>query len=183
LGVVALTIAAVSILTPASPSRATDSANWKTLAGGGGPSSSGGAYTLGGTIGQPVAGSLAGGRYTLGEGYWVAIGGAYLVGVGGSRPDDAPATVRLHAPSPNPASGQVVRVNFDLPEPRNVTLRVFDITGRLVGTLAQGRFPAGHFQRSWEATERAGQSVAAGVYFLDLDAGTVRLRQKIVVVR
>jgi flagellar hook capping protein FlgD len=181
--VASLTIAAVSILIPASPSHATDSANWRTLAGGGGPASSGGAYVLGGTIGQSVAGLLGGGSYTLGEGYWVAIGGAYLMGVDGSRPDNAPATFQLHAPSPNPASGRAVLVNFDLPEPRNVTLRVFDITGRLVGTLAQGRFPAGHFQRSWKATERAGRSVAAGVYFLDLDVETVRLRQKVVVVR
>jgi hypothetical protein len=44
---------------------------------GGGAESSGGAYTLGGTIGQPDAGLLTGVRYTLGGGLW---GGGALAG-------------------------------------------------------------------------------------------------------
>ena len=42
---------------------------WNTLDGGGGVSRSG-AYTLGGAIGQPDAGSLNGGDYTLSGGFW-----------------------------------------------------------------------------------------------------------------
>ena len=44
--------------------------NWWKVAGGGGESSSGG-YTLKGTIGQHDAGSLQGGDYSLGGGFWV----------------------------------------------------------------------------------------------------------------
>jgi hypothetical protein len=43
--------------------------SWMTFDGGGG-TSSGGGYTLGGTVGQPDAGLLAGGEYTLGGGFW-----------------------------------------------------------------------------------------------------------------
>ena len=44
--------------------------SWSTMDGGGWTFSSGGAYTVGGTAGQPDAGLLSGGSYTLGGGFW-----------------------------------------------------------------------------------------------------------------
>ena len=44
--------------------------SWFTIDGGGAAASSGGVYTLGGTIGQPDAGRLSGGIYTLDGGFW-----------------------------------------------------------------------------------------------------------------
>jgi hypothetical protein len=49
--------------------------DWYTIDGGGG-TSSGGPYTLSGTIGQPDAGTLVGGNYRLDGGFW---GGAFAV--------------------------------------------------------------------------------------------------------
>src|SRR5687768_18612225 len=49
--------------------------DWFTIDGGGG-TSSGGPYTLSGTIGQPDAGTLAGGSFSLVGGFW---GGAFAV--------------------------------------------------------------------------------------------------------
>ncbi len=43
---------------------------WSTLDGGGCTFSAGGGYQLGGTIGQPDAGALSGGGYTLTGGFW-----------------------------------------------------------------------------------------------------------------
>lgn len=43
--------------------------DWYTIAGGGG-SSTGGVYSLSGTIGQPDAGGLEGGAYALEGGFW-----------------------------------------------------------------------------------------------------------------
>ena len=43
--------------------------DWWTVDGGGG-ALSGGVYSLGATIGQPDAGSLSGGDFTLAGGYW-----------------------------------------------------------------------------------------------------------------
>jgi hypothetical protein len=45
------------------------SIDWFKLSGGGG-TSTGGVYTVGGTIGQPDAGTLSGGNYTLQGGFW-----------------------------------------------------------------------------------------------------------------
>ncbi|HFD40463.1 MAG TPA: hypothetical protein ENJ31_11530 [Anaerolineae bacterium] len=52
--------------------------SWSTIDGGGYTFSSGGDYSLGGTIGQPDAGLLTGGDYTLGGGFW---GGGALAAV------------------------------------------------------------------------------------------------------
>ena len=43
---------------------------WYTVDGGGATFSAGGVYSLGGTIGQPDPGLLAGGDYNLGGGFW-----------------------------------------------------------------------------------------------------------------
>ncbi len=43
---------------------------WNTIDGGGATFSTGGAYELGGTIGQADAGALAGGSYDLIGGFW-----------------------------------------------------------------------------------------------------------------
>jgi hypothetical protein len=46
--------------------------NWSTHDSGGG-ASTGGAYTLAGTVGQPDAGAASGGAYTLAGGFWSAF--------------------------------------------------------------------------------------------------------------
>ncbi|MEJ2211953.1 MAG: hypothetical protein P8129_23375 [Anaerolineae bacterium] len=43
---------------------------WSTVDGGGATFSTGGAFSLGGTIGQPDAGQLSGGDYSLTGGFW-----------------------------------------------------------------------------------------------------------------
>lgn len=48
------------------------SIDWFTIDGGGG-TSAGGGFTLSGTIGQPDAGRLSGGAYTLEGGFWPAF--------------------------------------------------------------------------------------------------------------
>ena len=44
--------------------------SWYTVDGGGATFSTGGPYSLGGTIGQPDAGVMSGGSYTLAGGFW-----------------------------------------------------------------------------------------------------------------
>ena len=53
--------------------------SWFTVDGGGG-TSSGGAYTVSGTIGQPDAGQLAGGGYTLSGGFWGVVAAVQTAG-------------------------------------------------------------------------------------------------------
>lgn len=50
--------------------------SWYTIDDGGGGSSRGSGYSLDGTIGQPEAGAMHGGSYTLAGGFW---GGGVIV--------------------------------------------------------------------------------------------------------
>jgi len=66
-----LSIIVALILLP-SLARAQYSIDWYTIDGGGG-TSSGGSYTLSGTIGQPDAGTMTGGSFSLEGGFWPGI--------------------------------------------------------------------------------------------------------------
>src|SRR5262249_28982361 len=46
--------------------------SWNTIDGGGATFSTSGTYSLGGTIGQPDAGPMSGGQFTLTGGFWPA---------------------------------------------------------------------------------------------------------------
>jgi len=50
---------------------------WNTIDGGGYTWSEGGGYALGGTVGQPDAGTLSGGGYTLAGGFWGGAAARY----------------------------------------------------------------------------------------------------------
>ncbi|MFO7638878.1 MAG: M1 family aminopeptidase [bacterium] len=78
----------------------------------------------------------------------------------------------LHAPAPNPARGRSV-VRYSLPQARDVTLAVHDVTGRLVRTLASGRRTAGHYSAEV-------RGLAAGAYLVRLTAGGVTETRKLI---
>jgi len=52
---------------------------WNTVDGGGAMFSTGGGYSLGGIIGQPDAGTLSNGGYTLAGGFWNGAAAQYRV--------------------------------------------------------------------------------------------------------
>ena len=54
---------------------------WHSISGGGSTSIGGDRFVLSGTVGQPDAGDLSGGVYTLNGGFWA---GTAAPGVGGS---------------------------------------------------------------------------------------------------
>jgi parallel beta-helix repeat protein len=83
----------------------------------------------------------------------------------------------LEDPSPNPIHREGV-VAFSLPRPGFARLSIYDVSGRLVRTLAEGTLPAGRHAARWTADDASGSRVAAGVYFMRLsfEAGTVSKR-------
>lgn len=47
--------------------------DWYTIDGGGGSSARGGEFQLSGTVGQPEAGLMSGGAFTLAGGFWAGV--------------------------------------------------------------------------------------------------------------
>jgi hypothetical protein len=67
------TLLSAALLVPSARAQSTNySISWYTIAGGGG-TSSGGNYTVSGTIGQPATGTMSGGNYSLTGGFWSLI--------------------------------------------------------------------------------------------------------------
>ena len=86
--------------------------DWYKVAGGGG-SSTGGVYSVSGTIGQPDAGLLSGGNYSLVGGFWGIIAAVQTPG--------APALTITRTPTntvvvswPYPSTGFSLQQNPDL---------------------------------------------------------------------
>jgi len=50
---------------------------WNSIDGGGATFSTGGGYSLGGTIGQADAGAASGGSYSLSGGFWAGVPATY----------------------------------------------------------------------------------------------------------
>ena len=173
--------ALAALAVAAAPASAQYSISWYTVDGGGATWSDGGVFRVGGTIGQPDANEMSGGVYTLKGGFW--RGGFNMVGVDdGDPPLEAPRVFRLQPAYPNPVSARSV-VAFDLPTARFVRLRIYDASGRVARTLAEGRLEAGRHQRVWNAVDERGRPVANGIYFVRFESETDRVTQKIAVVR
>lgn len=165
--------------TATAAAHAYDPITWRSIDGGGVIAASAGAYRLGGTIGQPDAGTLAGGAFTLHGGFWYGGVGA-VVGV----PEDARPAIpfRLYATTPNPVQLQS-RLAFDLPTATRVVVRLHDVAGRLRQSVDLGLLPAGPQVRTWRALDEGGRPLPSGVYFLRLDAGRETAGQKVLVLR
>jgi hypothetical protein len=84
--------------------------------------------------------------------------------------------------SPNPFRNHT-QINYALPTAGNVSLRVYDVTGRTVRTLASGSQKAGSYTVSWDARDSHGKQVPYGVYFYRLDTPGFRSVKKAVVAR
>ncbi|HMB71463.1 MAG TPA: FlgD immunoglobulin-like domain containing protein [bacterium] len=83
---------------------------------------------------------------------------------------------------PNPARG-LTRIAFALPESAPVSLQVFDVAGRLVRTLTERRMEPGTHDVAWDALDRAGRPVPAGVYYYRLSTPEQTQTKRLTLVR
>jgi len=83
---------------------------------------------------------------------------------------------------PNPFAS-VTTIAFDLPEAGPVSLKVFDLSGRLVRTIADGVQPAGRGEASWNGTQDDGRPAPNGVYFYRLSTRTGSETRKMILKR
>lgn len=89
-------------------------------------------------------------------------------------------SVRLRPNQPNPF-GSRTTIGFDLARREAVALRIHDIGGRLVRTLASGAsLEAGSHQMEWDGRDDAGTLLEAGLYFCRLDAGSASATRRMV---
>ncbi len=101
-----------------------------------------------------------------------------------AAPAAAGTRPRLDPNRPNPFNPHT-EIRFDLPASGRVSVRIYDLAGRLVCTLLDGDRPAGPGHVSWDGRDAAGRAVAAGAYLcrLTLADGLPPLTRRMLLVR
>jgi hypothetical protein len=98
-----------------------------------------------------------------------------------------PRDFSLHQNYPNPFNPQTV-IRYDIGAPSAATLRVFNVLGQRVRTLASGSHAAGSYQIVWDGRNDDGKSLASGIYFVLLEAsappgGVIRFTKSMALIR
>ena len=98
-----------------------------------------------------------------------------------------PEETALHPNYPNPFNPETW-IPYQLAEPAEVTLTIYDINGGTVRRLAVGHQAAGMYQNRsramyWDGHNQLGESVASGLYFYTLTAGDFTATRKMLILK
>ena len=80
---------------------------------------------------------------------------------------------------PNPARGELA-IPFSIARPGMVTLRIYDLSGRLAATPLDRPLTAGDHVVRWNGTRDDGGLVPPGAYFYELRSGGERLQRRLI---
>ena len=143
-------------------------------------------YYLGVTVGEPCdqIASAGGGTYTGYFGFWwpdvippVYEGVEEEPGAGAQR-----FITFLAPPAPNPSKGRVT-IQYGVSDEREVSLAVYDLSGRLVKNLARGKPGPGNYTITWTGESETGTRVSQGLYILRYEAGNFKKAEKLLMVK
>ncbi len=92
----------------------------------------------------------------------------------------APARLSQNYPNPfNPGT----QIGYYVDRESDVSLRIYDVTGRHVRTLIESRQSPGEYTELWDGTDEQGDPVASGTYFYRLRIGKTTLTRKMVLLK
>ena len=100
----------------------------------------------------------------------------------GARALLVPRNFALGMPFPNPFN-PAVSVAYSLPAASRVRAEVFNILGQKIRTLVDARKESGFHRLVWQGTDRRGNAVSSGVYFIYFESGDFRAVRKIALLR
>jgi hypothetical protein len=93
-----------------------------------------------------------------------------------------PVIFRLKQNRPNPFR-QLTTIDYSIPRAAKVTLRIYNVTGRMVKELVNREQKAGMHTVTWKGKTPRSKTLATGVYFVRLCAGEKTATKKLVLVR
>ncbi len=96
--------------------------------------------------------------------------------------DDIPAVNALSQNFPNPFN-PITTIKFGLRVRGHVSIKVFDVAGRLVKTLVDEVRDAGMYRVTWDGTNNNQAKVASGVFFYRMKTAEYEQTRKMVILR
>lgn len=102
----------------------------------------------------------------------------------GSGASSLPKAFSLGQNAPNPFNPSTT-IQFAVPEGKagQVTLKVYDVRGRLIRSLVDGAKESGTYTVFWDGTNENGQKVSSGVYLYRMVAGDFSQTRKMVMLK
>lgn len=88
-----------------------------------------------------------------------------------------PTEFYLNGGFPNPFNS-TIQISFGVSISNLIAMKIFDISGREIAILTEGKHKAGHYKTSWDAN-----SISSGVYFVRLSSTEGVLTQKLILMR
>ncbi len=95
----------------------------------------------------------------------------------GSEKDKLPEEYSISAVYPNPFNS-AAKIDFETPQNSFISLSVYDLSGRLVERLVQGRYRAGRYNAVFD-----GSDLPSGLYVARLEADAVSVSRKVMLVK
>jgi hypothetical protein len=111
------------------------------------------------------------------------VGGySAMVAAGATAAGDAPRALAIAGAVPNPFNPRTT-IRFEVPRAGRVEVRIYDMRGRSVRTLADADLAAGRHEAVWDGRGEDGAAAAAGVYLLRVAAGGEQRSAKLVLAK
>jgi hypothetical protein len=91
-----------------------------------------------------------------------------------------PTTFALMPNTPNPFKNYTT-IRWQIPLKSNVTISIYDATGRVIKTLVNNEFNVGYYNTNWNCADENNHTVSAGIYFYEMRADNYLARYKMVI--
>jgi hypothetical protein len=95
---------------------------------------------------------------------------------------DAPKAYRLAQNYPNPFNPSTT-IKYDMKAKGLVTVKIYDVAGRLVRTLVDDVKDTGAYSAVWDGGNNTGTTVASGIYFYKMETAGFSATKKLVLLR
>ena len=96
--------------------------------------------------------------------------------------DVIPEVTKLLGCYPNPFNPETT-ISFQISDPAQVKLQVYNVRGQLVKTLVNDLQQPGHYDVIWNGLDSNNQSVSSGVYFYKMQADNIQQTRKMLLLK
>jgi Zn-dependent metalloprotease len=93
-----------------------------------------------------------------------------------------PRELVMEQNTPNPFNPST-EIHFSLPIQMAMSLKIYDVEGRMIRTLTEGTMTAGEHVATWDGRDGSGTSVASGIYYYRLDSPQYGATRKMVLMK